>query len=165
MVRGSDGRRWPWAALTPWLVQHSETWYQTLACGRCLPLLRSLPGGGKAPARCLFSQDNNHSGSRGIYSPRVTLGVYFGLINGGYASLIAWFPLSILRLVPARSTAVPCWHYDAWASSRGIADACYGSPSGRRKLLMLALALQLVGFCGFIGCRCNCRYCGQWCVD
>ncbi len=39
------------AALTPWLVQHSETWYQTLAGGRCLPLLRSLPGGGKAPAR------------------------------------------------------------------------------------------------------------------
>ena len=39
------------AAITPWLVQHSETWYQTLACGRCLPLLRSLPGGGKAPAR------------------------------------------------------------------------------------------------------------------
>lgn len=39
------------AAITPWLVQHSESWYQTLAWWRCLPLLRSLPGGGKAPAR------------------------------------------------------------------------------------------------------------------
>lgn len=39
------------AAITPWLVQHSETWYQHSPGGRCLPLLRSLPGGGKAPAR------------------------------------------------------------------------------------------------------------------
>ncbi len=40
------------AAITPWLVQHSETWYQTLAWW-ALPAVvaRSLPGGGKAPAR------------------------------------------------------------------------------------------------------------------
>ncbi len=39
------------AAITPWLVQHSETGIKHSPGGRCLPLLRSLPGGGKAPAR------------------------------------------------------------------------------------------------------------------
>ncbi len=39
------------AAMTPWLVQHSETGIKHSPGGRCLPLLRSLPGGGKAPAR------------------------------------------------------------------------------------------------------------------
>ncbi len=40
------------AAMTPWLVQHSETWYQTLARW-ALPAVVALflPGGGKAPAR------------------------------------------------------------------------------------------------------------------
>ncbi len=63
------------AAITPWLVQHSETWYQTLAwwalparcCATCLVVA-------KRPRGRLFSQDNNHSGSRGIYSPRVDAG-------------------------------------------------------------------------------------------
>ncbi len=64
------------AAITPWLVQHSETWYQTLAwwalpavvalfclvgaacrcCALCLVVA-------KRPRGRLFPQDNNHSGS------------------------------------------------------------------------------------------------------
>lgn len=70
------------AAITPWLVQHSETWYQTLAwwalpavvalfacrcCALCLVVA-------KRPRGRLFPQDNNHSGSRGIHSPRVDAG-------------------------------------------------------------------------------------------
>lgn len=63
------------AAITPWLVQHSETWHQTLAlvgaacrcCALCLVVA-------KRPRGRLFPQDNNHSGSRGIHSPRVDAG-------------------------------------------------------------------------------------------
>ena len=58
------------AAITPWLVQHSETWYQTLAC-RCCALCLVVA---KRPRGRLFPQDNNHSGSRGIHSPRVDAG-------------------------------------------------------------------------------------------
>lgn len=70
------------AAITPWLVQHSETWYQTLAwwalpavvalfacrcCALCLVVA-------KHPRGRLFPQDNNHSGSRGFHSSRVDAG-------------------------------------------------------------------------------------------
>lgn len=59
------------AAITPWLVQHSETWYQTLAACRCCALCLVVA---KRPRGRLFPQDNNHSGSRGIHSPRVDAG-------------------------------------------------------------------------------------------
>ncbi len=72
------------AAITPWLVQHSETWYQTLAWW-ALPAVVccSLPGGGKAPARSP-SHKTTTTPVRVVFTPRAwTLGVYFGLINGG----------------------------------------------------------------------------------
>ncbi len=63
------------AALTPRLVQHSENGIKHsptvgAAC-RCCAL---CPVVAKRPRGRLFSQDNNHSGSRGIYSPRPDAG-------------------------------------------------------------------------------------------
>ena len=63
-----------------------------------------------------------------VFTPRAwTLGVYFGLINGGYASLIAWLPAFYIEI--------------------GASAQYSGSLLA---LIMLALVLQLVGFCGFI---------------
>ncbi|XNM61349.1 cyanate transporter [Escherichia coli] len=79
------------AAITPWLVQHSESWYQTLAWWvllvRCW---RSLPCGGKVPRGRPFPQDNAHSGFACHSLPAHGRWVFiFGVINGGYARLIA----------------------------------------------------------------------------
>ncbi|GHL18958.1 hypothetical protein ECZU24_17990 [Escherichia coli] len=62
------------AAITPWLVQHSETRYQTLARWALPAVVALFAVVAKRPRGRLFSQDNNHSGSRGIYSPRLDAG-------------------------------------------------------------------------------------------
>ncbi len=62
------------AAITPWLVQHSETGIKHSPVGaacRCCALCLVVA---KRPRGRLFPQDNNHSGSRGIHSPRVDAG-------------------------------------------------------------------------------------------
>ncbi len=63
------------AALTPWLVQHSETSVSNTrlvgAACRCCALCLVVA---KLPPDRFFPQDNNHSGSRGIHSPRVDAG-------------------------------------------------------------------------------------------
>ncbi|VFS79295.1 putative cyanate transporter [Raoultella planticola] len=80
-----------------------------------------------------------------------TLGLYFGLINGGYASLIAWLPPYYMQL-----------GYSAQFSGTLLAMMTVGQTAGallipmlarhddRRRLLLLTLMLQLIGFCGFI---------------
>lgn len=78
------------AAITPWLVQHSETWYQTLAWW-ALPAVVALFAWWWQNAREVASSHKTTTTPvRVVFTPRAwTLGVYFGLINGGYASLIA----------------------------------------------------------------------------
>lgn len=78
------------AAMTPWLVQHSETWYQTLAWW-ALPAVVALFAWWRQNAREVASSHKTTTTPlRVVFTPRAwTLGVYFGLINGGYASLIA----------------------------------------------------------------------------
>ena len=96
------------AAITPWLVQHSETWYQTLAWWALPAVVALFAWWWQSAREVASSHKTTTTPVRVVFTPRAwTLGVYFGLINGGYASLI-----------------------DAWASRRSFADACYGSPSG-----------------------------------
>ncbi|HDV2583988.1 TPA: cyanate transporter [Escherichia coli] len=101
------------AAITPWLVQHSETWYQTLAWW--------------------------------------ALGVYFGLINGGYASLIAWLPAFYIEIGASAQYSGSLLALMTLGQAAGaLLMPAMARHQDRRKLLMLALVLQLVGFCGFI---------------
>lgn len=105
----------------------------------------------KRPRGRLFSQDNNHSGSRGIYSRAWTLGVYFGLINGGYASLIAWLPAFYIEIGASAQYSGSLLALMTLGQAAGaLLMPAMARHQDRRKLLMLALALQLVGFCGFI---------------
>ncbi|RAN86066.1 cyanate transporter, partial [Bacillus sp. SRB_28] len=82
------------AALTPWLAQRSAVWYHALAWWT-LPAALALLGWwsvNRAPAReAPFASATPETA---IFRHRRawTLGLYFGLINGGYASLIAWLP-------------------------------------------------------------------------
>ena len=138
------------AAFTPWLAQHSAIWYHALAwwalpAATALlcwwPLSRTLPV--QTPSTIQLS----------VFRHRRAwiLSLYFGLINGGYASLIAWLPPYYMQS-----------GYSAQFSGTLLALMTVGQTGGalllpvlarhedRRKLLMLALALQLIGFCGFI---------------
>ncbi|MGE0968822.1 cyanate transporter (plasmid) [Klebsiella sp. WOUb02] len=141
------------AALTPWLAQRSAVWYHALAwwtLPAALALLgwwsvnrasaRGAPSASATPETAIFRRRRAW-----------TLGLYFGLINGGYASLIAWLPPYYMQS-----------GYSAQLSGTLLAVMTLGQTVGalllpmlarhedRRKLLMLTLLLQLIGFCGFI---------------
>jgi CP family cyanate transporter-like MFS transporter len=141
------------AAITPWLAQNSALWHHALAWWALpavvaligwLPLSKTLPA---APVAVTTHATPSVFRRRRAW----TLGLYFGLINGGYASLIAWLPPYYMQL-----------GYSAQFSGTLLALMTVGQTAGalllpmlarhedRRKLLMFALALQLLGFCGFI---------------
>ncbi len=89
------------AAFTPWLASHSAAWHDALAWWALPALLallswlaicRQLP---RAPHQTSASPRVAIIGQRRAW----TLGLYFGLINAGYASLIA---LAASLLHPAR---------------------------------------------------------------
>lgn len=141
------------AAITPWLAQHSALLHHALAWWALpalaaligwLPLCKMLPAAPVAASAQVAPAVFRHHRAW-------TLGLYFGLINGGYASLIAWLPPYYMQL-----------GHSAQFSGTLLALMTVGQTAGalvlpmlarhedRRKLLMLALALQLFGFCGFI---------------
>lgn len=87
-----------------------------------------------------------------ISNPRAwLLGLYFGLTNGGYMSLIAWLPPFYIQLgwqpessgilLALMTGGQVCGALFLPMLIRGI---------DRRPLLLLALLLQLIGFCGFL---------------
>ncbi|PLK56055.1 cyanate transporter, partial [Klebsiella quasipneumoniae] len=88
------------AALTPWLASHSTAWRDALAWWALPALLallswlaicRHLP---RAPHQTSAAPRVAIIGQRRAW----TLGLYFGLINAGYASLIAWLPPYYMQL-------------------------------------------------------------------
>ncbi|EMV2947707.1 cyanate transporter CynX, partial [Escherichia coli] len=140
------------AAITPWLVQHSETWYQTLAWW-ALPAVVALFAWWWQRAREVASSHKTTTTPvRVVFTPRAwTLGVYFGLINGGYASLIAWLPAFYIEIGASAQYSGSLLALMTLGQAAGaLLMPAMARHQDRRKLLMLALALQLVGFCGFI---------------
>lgn len=142
------------AALTPWLAQHSELWHRSLAWW-ALPALIALIGWWVQSRAIDTLPSHTASGAvRIVRNPRAwTLGLYFGVINGGYGSLIAWLPPYYIQLGES-----------AQFSGTLLAILTVGQTAGalllptlarhrdRRKLLLFALVLQMVGFLGFILC-------------
>ncbi|MFQ9950637.1 MAG: cyanate transporter, partial [Escherichia coli] len=87
------------AAITPWLVQHSETWYQTLAWWALPAVVALFAWWWQSAREVASSHKTTTTPVRVVFTPRAwTLGVYFGLINGGYASLIAWLPAFYIEI-------------------------------------------------------------------
>ncbi|WP_434639452.1 cyanate transporter [Klebsiella sp. I138] len=141
------------AALTPWLAQHSAVWYHALAWW-ALPAVAALFGWWSVSRRPSAAP---HPVGASVTAPVFrrrrawTLGLYFGLINGGYTSLIAWLPPYYMQS-----------GHSAQFSGTLLAIMTVGQTAGallipmlarhddRRRLLLLTLLLQLIGFCGFI---------------
>ena len=78
-------------------------------------------------------------------------GRYFGLINAGYASLIAWLPPYYIQLGDSAQYSGSLLALLTVGQTAGaLLLPALARQEDRRQLLLLALALQLIGFCGFI---------------
>ncbi|WP_413475911.1 cyanate transporter [Hafnia paralvei] len=141
------------AALTPWLAEHSDVWHRSLAWW-ALPALVALIGWW--PQSKSLNQPIKSSQLaqplRLHLSPRAwTLGLYFGLINGGYTSLIAWLPPYYMQLgATAQFSGSLLALMTVGQAAGALILPIFARKQDRRSLLMAALTLQLIGFCGFI---------------
>lgn len=154
------------AAITPWLVQHSETWYQTLAWW-ALPAVVALFAWWWQNAREVASSHKTTTTPvRVVFTPRAwTLGVYFGLINGGYASLIAWLPAFYIEIGASAQYSGSLLALMTLGQAAGaLLMPAMARHQDRRKLLMLRWRYNWWVSAALSGCRCNCRSSGRWCV-
>ena len=140
------------AALTPWIAQHSELWHRSLAWW-ALPALIALVGW--LAQRRAAEMPSHHSKSavvRVVINPRAwTLGLYFGVINGGYGSLIAWLPPYYIQLGESTQFSGTLLALMTVGQTAGaLILPMLARHQDRRKLLLFTLALQMIGFCGFI---------------
>ncbi|PLO84067.1 cyanate transporter, partial [Klebsiella quasipneumoniae] len=141
------------AALTPWLASHSTAWRDALAWWALPALLallswlaicRHLP---RAPHQTSAAPRVAIIGQRRAW----TLGLYFGLINAGYASLIAWLPPYYMQLGDSAQYSGSLLALLTVGQTAGaLLLPALARQDDRRQLLLFALALQLIGFCGFI---------------
>lgn len=87
-----------------------------------------------------------------VSNPRAwLLGIYFGLINGGYMSLIAWLPPFYIQLgwLPEASGVLLALMTVGQVFGALLLPMLIRG-SDRRPLLLLSLLLQLIGFIGFL---------------
>ncbi|MEN1932997.1 cyanate transporter [Escherichia coli] len=153
VVRGSDGRRWTWCRPdAPGLVQHSETRYQTLARWALPAVVALFARWWQSTHEVASSHKTTTIPVRVVFTLRArTLGLYFGLINGGYASLIARLPAFYIEIGASAQYSGSLLALMTLGQAAGaLLMPAMARHQDRRKLLMLALVLQLVGFCGFI---------------
>ncbi len=141
------------AAFTPWLASHSAAWHDALAWW-AFPALLLCSAGWRFVGNCLVHRIRPAlpPGSRFIGQRRAwTLGLYFGLINAGYASLIAWLPPYYIQLGDSAQYSGSLLALLTVGQTAGaLLLPALARQEDRRQLLLLALALQLIGFCGFI---------------
>lgn len=140
------------AAMTPWIAQHSEIWYRSLAWW-ALPALIALVGWLAQPRSTEMPSPHRKSAAvRVVLNPRAwTLGLYFGVINGGYGSLIAWLPPYYIQLgESAQFSGTLLALMTVGQTAGALILPMLARHRDRRKLLLFTLALQMLGFCGFI---------------
>lgn len=140
------------AAVTPWL-NRGHDWHSALAWW-ALPALAALAvwlWASRGLGR-LTSPAGGQAGSL-FRSPRAwLLGIYFGLINGGYASLIAWLPPYYMQLGwQPQASGVLLALMTLGQVAGALALPALARGHDRRPLLWAALIMQLVGFIGLIG--------------
>lgn len=141
------------AALTPWLAEHSDVWHRSLAWW-ALPALVALIGWWPQ-SKSLNQPIKSLQLAQPLrlhLSPRAwTLGLYFGLINGGYTSLIAWLPPYYMQLgATAQFSGSLLALMTVGQAAGALILPMFARKQDRRSLLMVTLTLQLIGFCGFI---------------
>nr|WP_276330838.1 cyanate transporter [Serratia inhibens] len=140
------------AAITPWLMSAGHGWHSALAWWAAPALVALIAWWPVSLGLTRLAPSGASAGPSLLFSRRAwLLGAYFGLINGGYTSLIAWLPPYYMQL-----------GWQPQASGTLLALMTFGQVIGalllpavaraqdRRPLLWLALMLQLIGFIGLI---------------
>ncbi|QDI31185.1 MFS transporter [Serratia marcescens] len=140
------------AAITPWLMSVGHDWHSALAWWALPALVALVAWWPVSRGLSRLGAAGEHRGPGLLRNRRAwLLGAYFGLINGGYTSLIAWLPPYYMQL-----------GWQPQASGSLLALMTFGQVVGalllpalarnhdRRPLLLLALMMQLIGFIGLI---------------
>ncbi len=140
------------AAFTPWLASHSAAWHDALAWWALPALLallswlaicRHLP---RAP-----HQTSASPGSRLLASAAPDAGTLFRTDQCRLPSLIAWLPPYYIQLGDSAQYSGSLLALLTVGQTAGaLLLPALARREDRRQLLLLALALQLIGFCGFI---------------
>lgn len=140
------------AALTPWIADRSEIWNSSLAWW-AVPAIIALIGWWPQSRHSAETGPRNAQNTiRIIHNPRAwTLGIYFGVINGGYGSLIAWLPPYYMQLGnSAQFSGTLLALMTVGQTAGALLLPMLARHQDRRRLLLASLALQMIGFLGFI---------------
>lgn len=146
------------ASLSPWVSRAAQSWHAGLAVWAipaCVALLcwwilnrRSAPNSGAAQA----ASTNDTTVSLWRTRRAWTLGLYFGIINGGYTSLVAWLPAFYQQrgVSVAASGSLLAGMTAFQATAALLLPLAAASFRDRRPWLTLGLAAQLFGLLGLI---------------
>jgi CP family cyanate transporter-like MFS transporter len=140
------------AALTPWLAERLNTSFALSGWSVLvlLALLLWLAVRLMEPARTESQQPRMRTALHRF--PRAwSLALSFGLVNGTYASLIAWLPDSFMRYGwPAQASGTLLALMIAAQVCGALILPLLGRGQDRRGLILLCLLLQGVGLSGFL---------------
>lgn len=140
------------AMMTPWLVTVTSDWHSALAWWALPAVLALLCWWPVSRGLGRVVRPANGHQYRFTHSRRAwLLGLYFGLINGGYTTLIAWLPPFYMQLGwrPQESGTMLALMTVGQVAGALLLPALARSPD-RRPLLTLSLLLQLGGFLGLL---------------
>ncbi|MGF6571178.1 CP family cyanate transporter-like MFS transporter [Paraburkholderia sp. GAS333] len=152
------------ASLSPWVSRTMQSWHAGLAVWAvpaCVALLgwwvlnlqrksctTDRPGTARQPAHSAQSATVSLWTNRRAW----TLGLYFGIVNGGYTSLVAWLPAFYQQhgASVAQSGSLLAGMTVFQAAAALLLPLAAASFRDRRPWLMLGLAAQLIGLLGLI---------------
>jgi CP family cyanate transporter-like MFS transporter len=144
------------ASLSPWVSRAAQSWHAGLAvwaAPACIALLgwRALNRQGSKRTAAHLAP---HAAAFSPWSTRRawTLGLYFGIVNGGYTSLVAWLPAFYQQrgASVAASGSLLAAMTVFQAASALLLPLAAASFRDRRPWLMLGLSAQLFGLLGLI---------------
>ncbi|MEZ0603286.1 cyanate transporter [Paraburkholderia sp. IW21] len=145
------------ARLSPWVSGAMGSWHAGLAVW-AVPALAALLywlGLNRRPSRAAAAQAAlRHAVAFPLWRKRRpwTLGLYFGIVNGGYTSLVAWLPAFYQQrgMSVADSGSLLASMTVFQAASALLLPVAAAPFRDRRPWLILGLSAQLAGFLGLI---------------
>jgi CP family cyanate transporter-like MFS transporter len=145
------------ASLSPWVSHAARSWHAGLAVW-AVPACVALPGwwalNRRASRRTAHQAGAAQAITLSLWNKRRawTLGLYFGIVNGGYTSLVAWLPAFYQQrgasVAASGSLLASMTVFQAAAAL--LLPLAAASFRDRRPWLMLGLSAQLFGLLGLI---------------
>jgi CP family cyanate transporter-like MFS transporter len=144
------------ASLSPWVSRATQSWHAGLAVW-AMPACIALLGWwalNRRPSPSAHGAAQVHAATPSLWNNRRawTLGLYFGIVNGGYTSLVAWLPAFYQQrgVSVAASGSLLAGMTVFQAAAALLLPLAAASFRDRRPWLMLGLSAQLLGILGLI---------------